>query len=148
MRSKEVDEAIKSCNLLLMGDITLHIIDDDGGTAYVGIVNKQYNDDLETVLNYISELEDDNNELRKYYASRKEVEKLKDIIDALHETGENFISKDKIRDKIKELDKEEQELQNSISEEEREEYSDANISFLLCDIETKRKVLKELLEGE
>ena len=66
MRSKEVEEAIKNCNLLLVGDITLHIIDDDGGTAYAGTVNKQYNEDLKTVLNYISELEKENTDAKEY----------------------------------------------------------------------------------
>ena len=51
-----------------------------------------------------------------------------------------------IIEKIEELDRKEQELQNSISEEEREEYEDANISYLLCDIEIRREVLKELLQ--
>ena len=53
---------------------------------------------------------------------------------------------EKIKDKIEELTKEEQELQNSISEEEREEYSDANISYELMNIDIRRSVLKELLE--
>ena len=53
---------------------------------------------------------------------------------------------EKIKDKIEELTKEEQELQNSISEEEREEYSDANISYGLMNIDIRRSVLKELLE--
>lgn len=57
MRTKEVEEAIKNCNMLLAGDITLHIIDDDGGTAYAGEVNKTYNDDLKTALSYIETLE-------------------------------------------------------------------------------------------
>lgn len=52
----------------------------------------------------------------------------------------------KIQDKLEELDKQEQELQNSITEEEREKYEDANISYLLCDIENRREVLKELLQ--
>ncbi len=52
MNEEEI-KAIKMCRLLLNGDITLHIIDDDGGTAYAGTVNKTYNDDLETVLNLI-----------------------------------------------------------------------------------------------
>ena len=56
------------------------------------------------------------------------------------------IPKQNIIEKIEELDRKEQELQNSISEEEREEYEDANISYLLCDIEIRRKVLKELLQ--
>lgn len=56
------------------------------------------------------------------------------------------IPKQNIIEKIKKLDRKEQELQNSISEEEREEYEDANISYLLCDIEIRREVLKELLQ--
>lgn len=51
LRKKE-KQAIKSCKLLLNGDISLHILDDDGGTAYAGEV-KLYNDDLETVLNLV-----------------------------------------------------------------------------------------------
>ena len=53
----------------------------------------------------------------------------------------------KVKDKIKKLNKKEQELQNSISTEEREEYSDANISWNLMDIDIRRTVLQELLEG-
>lgn len=52
MNDKE-KKAIGMCRLLLNGDITLHVIDDDGGTAYAGTVNKTYNDDLETILNLI-----------------------------------------------------------------------------------------------
>lgn len=46
---------------------------------------------------------------------------------------------------IEDLNKEEQELQDSISDEEREEYSDANISFLLMNIEIRRSTLQSLL---
>lgn len=59
---------------------------------------------------------------------------------------ENYIPISLIKETIEELDKEEQELQNSISDEKREEYSDANISFELMDIEIRRSVLQELLE--
>ena len=59
---------------------------------------------------------------------------------------ENYIPVSLVEEKIEELNKEEQELQNSISDEEREEYSDANISYQLMDIEVKRSVLQELLE--
>lgn len=58
MTDKE-KEAIKSCNLLLNGDITLHIIDDDGGTAYAGEVNKLYNEDLKTVLSLVQTQQED-----------------------------------------------------------------------------------------
>lgn len=54
MISEEEKDAIEQCKLLLSGNIYLHIIDeDDGGTAYAGIVNKVYNKDLEIVLNLI-----------------------------------------------------------------------------------------------
>ena len=62
------------------------------------------------------------------------------------EFEENYIPIQKIKDKIEELNKQEQQLQNSISKEEREEYSDANISFQLCDIEIRKEVLEELLQ--
>ena len=52
--SEEEEKAIGQVRLLLAGDISLYIEDDDGGTAYNGIVNKLYNDDLETVLNLIN----------------------------------------------------------------------------------------------
>lgn len=54
--------------------------------------------------------------------------------------------KDKIREKIKKIDNEEKEAQESISDEERKEYEDASIGYLLADIETRRRVLQELLE--
>ena len=56
------------------------------------------------------------------------------------------IPKSKVEELLEKLDKEEQELQNSISDEEREEYSDANISYLLMEIEIRRSVLQELLK--
>ena len=59
---------------------------------------------------------------------------------------ENYIPIQKIKDRIGKLDKKEQKLQKSISSEEREEYSDANISWSLMDINIRREVLKELIE--
>ena len=51
MTDKE-NKALRMCYLLTEGDIYLHVIDeDDGGTSYTGIVNKNYNEYLETVLN-------------------------------------------------------------------------------------------------
>lgn len=58
------------------------------------------------------------------------------------------IPKQVIKDKIDEINREEQELQKSISEEEREEYADANISYLLCDFEIRKEVLRELMEDK
>ena len=64
------------------------------------------------------------------------------------ESLNNSIPIQKIKDKIEELNKKEQELQNNISTEEREEYSDANISWNLMDIDIRREVLQELLESK
>ncbi len=64
--------------------------------------------------------------------------------DAIKETYTKWI--DKIKAKIEELDKQEQDLQNRISDEEREEYSDASISWGLMDIHTRREVLQQLLD--
>ena len=61
-------------------------------------------------------------------------------------TKEECIPVSLVEEKIEKLNRKEQELQNSISDEEREEYSDANISFELMDIEIKRSILEELLE--
>ena len=58
----------------------------------------------------------------------------------------SYIPKSKIKEKMQELDKEEKEAQESISDEEREEYSDASIGYLLMNIETRRNALQELLE--
>lgn len=87
----EEKEAIKSCNLLLNGDITLHILDDDGGTAYAGEVNKLYNEDLETVLNLIK-------------TQQEEIEKKDKIIDEMAEQiyDEWYIPNIKTVDDVKE----------------------------------------------
>ena len=121
--SKEVEEAIKNCNLLLAGDIMLHILDDDGGTAYSGEVNKLYNKDLETVLNYIKELEEDNCKWRANYV--------------LLSAENGVIPKQVIRDKIEELRKEKQKYDNEIRIYTMRE------SFVFQEM-----ILKELLEEE
>lgn len=79
-------------------------------------------------------------------------EKVKELEDDLYSANciiadlTDSIPIQNIIEKIEELDRKEQELQNSISEEEREEYEDANISFQLCDIEIRREILQELLQ--
>lgn len=92
----------------------------------------------------VKQLEEENktlNERNQYLVKyRAKLEK------ELYESNENYIPVSLVEEKIEELNKEEQELQNSISDEEREEYSDANISFELMDIEIRRSVLQELLE--
>lgn len=84
----------------------------------------------------VKKLEKENDELLKDLYSANCI--ISDLSDS--------IPKQKIKDKIEELNKQEQELQNSISEEEREECEDANISYLLCDIEIRREVLQKLLQ--
>lgn len=60
---------------------------------------------IENLLKRYKELEEDNKELRKYYASRKEVEDLKETIACLHESSkEMFIPISVIQNKIKEIE--------------------------------------------
>lgn len=92
------------------------------------------------LFNKINEIIDKNKELEE-----KNKKKSIEII-CYQEELENSIPVSLVEETIEELNKKEQELQDSISDEEREEYSDANISYQLMDIEVKRSVLQELLE--
>lgn len=95
-----------------------------------------------------------NNAIKKKLENQR-LEKENETLKKLHIQDNNkldFVMKhcileQKIKDKIEELNKKEQKLQNSISAEEREEYSDANISWDLMDINIKREVLQDLIEG-
>ena len=103
MRTKEVEEAINT----LQNCIADYVIGDFCVGKYCPMEDECKDRDcpfqlaIDTTVNYISELEKDNIELRKYYATRKEVEDLKDTINCLHESSKQYINKDKIRDKIK-----------------------------------------------
>lgn len=95
-----------------------------------------------------------NNSIKKELENQR-LEKENETLKKLHIQDNNkldFVMKhcileQKIKDKIEELNQKEQKLQNSISAEEREEYSDANISWDLMDINIKREVLQDLIEG-
>lgn len=89
-------------------------------------------------LNLIEKLQKENEELKDKYAT---------FVKMSSEVIANSIPVKKVKDKIEELNKKEQELQNSISAEERKDYSDANISWELMDINIRRETLQELLEG-
>ena len=80
----------------------LHTLDDDGGTAYSGVVNKLYNKDLETVLNYIKELEKGITRLKD--KNKKLSEEIIDV--KVDKVKRNFIPKQEHKEKIKELEKE------------------------------------------
>ena len=98
---------------------------------------------LETVckaLDLVEKLQKENEELKDFKKQVTEIESTNFI------KYKNYISKQEVKDKIEKLNKKEQKLQNSISAEEREEYSDANISWDLMDINIKREVLQELIE--
>lgn len=60
--------------------------------------------------------------------------------------GDEVIPIRTVKFRLKELDKQEQELQETISDEEREEHSDARISFDLMDIDIRREELQKLIE--
>ena len=97
------------------------------------------------LFNKINEIIDINKELEEKWD--KDTHKLQNALDLANaDKINNYIPVSLVEETIEELNKEEQELQNSISDEEREEYSDANISFELMDIEIRRSVLQELLE--
>ena len=118
---------------------------------------------IETALSMLEEKDqkiiDIQNKICKYCellsGDREILEEDKETLKKLHIQDNNkldFVMKhcileQKIKDKIEELNQKEQKLQNSISAEEREEYSDANISWDLMDINIKREVLQDLIEG-
>jgi hypothetical protein len=93
---------------------------------------------VKIILNLIEKLQKGNEELKKLHIQDN---KHLDFI------MENSILIQKVKSKIEELNKKEQKLQSSISAEEREEYSDANISWDLMNINIKREVLQDLIEG-
>ena len=106
--SDEEKKAIESVKDMFE-DVTIKDIDEQSITIYgvamldvikvLTIVEKQSKE--------IEEFKEDNNELRKYYATRKEVEELKEINRCLHDSAENYIHIDKIKAKIEEVDKDE-----------------------------------------
>ena len=71
MLSEEEKNAISQCRLLLEGEITLHVIGDDGGTDYCGKVNKAYNEDLKTVLNLVENHQKKINKAIEYIENAK-----------------------------------------------------------------------------
>ena len=118
----------------------------------INVVEKEKGEWIEDCNNLkkkVKELEEENGTLKRVNNIIKNIDienATQKIDDYYNEFMRNFIPTQKIKDKIEELNRKEQDLQNSITEEEREEYSDANISFQLCDIEIRREVLQELLQ--
>ena len=62
----------------------------------------KYKQALENLLKRYKELEEDNKELKKYYASRKEVEDLKETIACLHESSKEMFIPTSVIQKYKE----------------------------------------------
>ena len=58
---------------------------------------------VEDCIKVIEKQQEELEELRKYYATRKEVEELKDTINCLHESAKEYINKQVIKDKIEEF---------------------------------------------
>ena len=87
MRSKEVEKAINDLMFIVVTDI----YDNEVSIDKTKVIN-EYSQSVGTVLDYIKELEKD----------------VKDAMDGYQDLGKevyfNFISKDKIKDKIKELE--------------------------------------------
>ena len=58
---------------------------------------------IETLLTAYEKEKENNKELRKYYATRKEVEELREINECLHDSAENYIPKDRVIEKVIEI---------------------------------------------
>lgn len=122
-------------------------------------LSKQIMENLDSgiIFKYINTLEERNKNLEQIEKEHKEENgRLREELENIEYIKRNFdycleqkIKEGielKVKEKMQELDKEEKEAQESISNEEREEYSDASIGYLLMNIETRRNVLQELLE--
>ena len=107
---------------------------------------EKYEEHIKKLQKENEELKTDRDKFKK--ALGKRITYCNELEKDLFENCSNYvISKQKIKDKIEELNKKEQKLQNCISTKEKEEYSDANISWNLMDINIRREELQELLEG-
>ena len=112
---------------------------------------------IENLIAENKQLKQELDSVKEIYYTQKDVENLieRNIeLEGIHGTAYNAGKavkqhqwKEKIIKLLEKLDKEEKELQNSISDEERKEYSDAMISWQLCDINSKREMLQKLLKN-
>ena len=83
--------------------------------------NKTSKEAINTLTNKLEKVVDDNNELRKYYASRKEVEDLKETIACLHESSkEMFIPISVIQNILDELQIDRNAIKKEIEEAKKE----------------------------
>ena len=147
------------CGGWKMGDIYKHL---ELNQAIKNILSEREQDKAR-IKELESKLEEANKQLDLDYVDENYIpkQKVKEMQAKIKELEEELYSANKIineyldgipkqviKDKIDEINREEQELQKSISEEEREEYADANISYLLCDFEIRKEVLRELMEDK
>lgn len=113
-------------------------------------IEKEHKEENGRLRDRIKELEETLKCTQKsWFKDTKKIEEYKMLeanIAKANEIIKDGIPKSLVKEKMQELDKEEKEAQESISDEEREEYSDASIGYLLMNIETRRNVLQELLE--
>ena len=129
MRSKEVDDAINIVSNVRTGLMNFNELINE---------HKDIIDSVEKVLNYISELEKEN---EKYKNFQLHISGMRSGKELLTRYIKDSILKDKIRDKIKEL------------EEEIEEKHEYGLDLTIIhehEIDTNGiiAVLKEILEGE
>lgn len=156
--SEEEKKAIKQVSLLLAGDISLHIIDDDGGTAYAGTVNKLYNDDLQTVLNLIEkqnkrieklEKEAMENELKVIGAEEYTKASMGEIIENYYTANEDCVPKYYIQEVIKGLERDIENITKKIrSRRYLDDYSRNRWKAYRLKTKEIKKRLEKLLEGK
>lgn len=104
----------------------------EGMLGFISILNIEQRQALENLIKGYRELEE-----REIWSTA-----------TINGLKRDFIPKSKIKEKIEELNKEEKDLQDSVSDEEREQYSDASIGYGLMLIENQRTVLQELMEDK
>lgn len=85
------EEIIKECNELAKNEH--HELGDCWDEEYSSKA-------IQGLLDLYNKEKEKNKELRKYYATRKEVEKLRKINEILHDSAENYVHKDKIIAKV------------------------------------------------
>lgn len=86
----DIEEAIKNLKVLI-------------GLEEFNKLSYKENKSIETLLTAYEKEKENNKELRKYYATRKEVEELREINECLHDSAENYIHKNKVIEKVKEI---------------------------------------------
>ena len=146
--NKEIEEAIRKCNLFIQAGATINLVDCNSKGQ---LVFKEYNTSaIETVLNYIKEIERENKELKGFFEGKEQatidnsickermaedaLQKNVKLKKALVDSTPNSV----IREKIEELKKEKEQLRI-----EKNVTWDSGIYKIDLKIQALEEILKE-----